>query len=143
MAIQIAVKEADTPFGLELEAAYVRITQVVIDWSQRVMQFSAAVWADSEAREANKQPVMQLPTIQIKNDATPEQWRQVVNDSGVPVLGEDGRPQLVQTAPALPSFATVEQQIGQAIVAGQDYRTVGYNLLKSLDVVKNNTPVDV
>jgi len=143
MAVQLELTTKDNQFGVDFTQAYARITQVVIDYNHKAMQFSSSVWANAAARTADKQPLMSLPPIAIRKEATPAQWKQLVDEAGVPILGEDGKPTMIQTSPALPSFADVETLIGQAILEGKDYRTVGYNLLKKLDVVKNNKPVDV
>lgn len=144
MAVQISLAKGDTPYGVALPGAYVRITQVLIDWSQRVMQFQAAVWSDKDARDAGQQPIMQTPPIQIRDQAQPAQFR-VLQDpqTGQNLLDEEGKPRFMQVAPALPSFEEVEQLIGAAVAAGQDYRTVGYGVLKKLDIIKNNSPVDL
>ena len=144
MAVQITLAKEATPYGVALPQAYVRITQVVIDWSQKVMQFQASVWSDVDARTAGQQPVMQTPPMQIREQPQPAQFR-VLQDpqTGQNLLDEEGKPRFVQVAPALPSFSEVEQMIGAAVAAQQDYRTVGYTLLKKLDIIKDNSPVDL
>jgi len=137
MAVQITLAKEATPYGVALPQAYVRITQVVIDWSQKVMQFQASVWSDVDARTAG-------PPMQIREQPQPAQFR-VLQDpqTGQNLLDEEGKPRFVQVAPALPSFSEVEQMIGAAVAAQQDYRTVGYTLLKKLDIIKDNSPVDL
>lgn len=144
MAVQITLAKNATPYGVALPEAYVRITQVVIDWSQKVMQFQASVWSDVEARQAGQQPVMQTPPMQIREQAQPAQFR-VLQDphTGQNLLDEEGKPRFEEVAPALPSFEEVEQLIGAAVAAGQDYRTVGYGVLKKLNLIKNNSPIDL
>lgn len=142
MAIQISVPKDSVPYGVSLEKAYVRITSVNIDWSNRTMVFQASVWADKESRDSKKQAIMQVQPIFIGPEVTKANFRIKTDAQGQQVI-ENGEPVMEQTSPEYPSFEQVELLIGQAILSNQDYRKVGYDLLKKLDLVKNNSPSDV
>lgn len=142
MAIQVSIPKESVPFGVSLAKAYVRITSVLINWSDKTMMFQASVWADKESRDTSRQAIMQVPAISIRKEPTPATHRIKTDAKGQQVI-ENGEPVLEQTSPAFPSFEEVELLIGQAILANQDYRKVGYDLLKKLDLVKNNSPSDV
>lgn len=142
MAIQINVPKDAVPYGVNLANAYVRITNANIDWSNKTMTFQASVWADKESRDSNKQPIMAVQPIYIRPEPTPANFRIKTDAEGKQVM-VDGEPVMEQTSPSYPSFDQVELLIGQAILANQDYRKVGYDLLKKVDLVKNNDPKDV
>lgn len=142
MAIQISVPAESVPFGVALAKAYVRITDVHINWSDKTMLFQSSVWADKGSRDGKRQPIMQVQPILIRKEATPASFRIKTDAQGQQVV-ENGEPVMEQTSPAFPSFDEVELLIGQAILANQEYRKVGYDLLKKLDLVKNNSPSDV
>lgn len=142
MAIQISVPKSDVPYGVGLSNAYVRITNANIDWANKTMMFQASLWADKESRDSNKQPIMSVQPIYIRAEATPANFRIKTDAQGQQVM-QDGEPVMEQTSPSYPSFSEVELLIGQAILANQDYRKVGYDLLKKVDLIKNNNPADV
>lgn len=144
MAIQITLARNDVPYGVALPTAYVRIAMVQVDYQHRTMLIQAAVWADAESRESNLQPIVHLPPVQITDQPQPAQFRVLQDpETGQNLLDENGNPRFIQIAPALPSFAEVEQAIASAASDGSDYRKVGYELLKKLDVIKNNAPMDL
>ncbi len=142
MAIQISVPADAVPFGVALAKAYVRITDVHINWSGKTMTFQSSVWADKGSRDTKKQAIMQVQPINIRPEVTPATFRIKTDAQGQQVI-ENGEPVMEQTSPEFPSFEQVELLIGQAILANQDYRKVGYDLLKRMDLIKNNGPSDV
>lgn len=143
MAIEIALDRTKTPTKTAYPNAYVRITMTNFDWSNRTVTFGAAVWADKQSRDENAQQVMGLPSITITKDAQPARYRVLTDENGNPVLDEENNAKTVQTSSALPSFEEFEQLVGVAVASGQDYRKVGYDLYKNVELVKDNGPKDV
>jgi hypothetical protein len=113
------------------------------DWNSKSVTFGASVWADKQSRDEDAQSVMSLPSITIRKDAQPAQFRVLTDANGQPVLDEENNARTVQVTSALPSFAEFEQLVGVAVSNGQDYRTVGYDLYKDVEIVKNSSPQDV
>lgn len=146
MAIKLAIPASATMQGFPAPEAYLRITGTTIDWKQKTMMFSADVWLNADTRLANKQPLSLLnpiPSIYIQATETPARTEPKRNALGNIELNADGTQKTIETYPALPSFDQVEQQLGEAIASQSDYRIVGYNLFKSLGIVKEYNPVDV
>lgn len=143
MAIQINLPRTATPTKTAYGTAYVRITMTNFDWNSKSVTFGASVWADKQSRDEDAQSVMTLPSITIRKDAQPAQFRVLTGENGQPVLDENNNAQTVQITTALPSFEEFEQLVGAAVAVGQDYRKVGYDLYKEVEIVKNNTPQDV
>ena len=144
MAIQINLARTATPTKTAYPTAYVRITMTNFDWNAKSVTFGASVWADKQSRDEDAQQVMGLPSITIRKDAQPAQFRVLTDPvTGQPVLDEDNNAKTVQVTSALPSFEEFEQLVGAAVAQGQDYRKVGYDLYKDVEIVKSNSPQDV
>ena len=144
MGIQITVPANETAFGVALEKGYARVTSVQIDFVNEQMAFTSAVWASKEAFDAGSQPIMPLPGIVIRKEAQEAQFGILTDQrTGKPILDGDGKPQVKQTAPALQSFSEALTDVAAKFAEGKDSRAVGYDALKKLDAIKNNSPVDV
>lgn len=144
MAIQISLDSTKNPFKMSLPEAYVRITHVNIDFANETISFAGGIWASKDSRDGGGQPIAGLPQLTIQKTAQEAQF-QMKGDpqTGKPELDENGKPILVQTSPALPSFTECLAAIKTAVKADVDYRAFGYALLKKLELIQQASPLDV
>lgn len=147
MAIQIDLTAEDTPFGMPLAGAYLRVYEATPNLGSKTASIKAAIWANKTARDANKQslPVTWQGGLEIKELAQPEQRLIFRDEKGEPVFEEIGGQVVAKSIlnPAIPAFAEVLGQIVERLSAGEDYRDVGYALIKTLPFVKDRNPQDV
>lgn len=147
MGIQIDLKPEDTPFGLPIDGAYLRVYEATPNLGSKTASIKAAIWANKAARDGNKQslPVTWQAGLDIKELAQPEQRLIFRDEKGEPVF-EEVAGQIVAKSilnPAIPSFADVLAKIVERLSKGEDYRDVGYELIKTLPFVRERNPKDV